>query len=128
MSELEKIVATVDDLAEQWAISPKLVMQLNLVLEELFTNIVFYGFDDGQTQEHRISIVFSRTDGVLTIVVSDDAKPFNLLEQAHDPGVEKPLEERNIGGLGVHFVKTVMDHVEYARRDGKNIVTLTKKY
>lgn len=126
MSELEKIVATVDDLAEQWAISPKLVMQLNLVLEELFTNIVFYGFDE-PAAEHTITIEFQRTAGTLTIVVSDDAKPFNLLERTVDPGIDKPVEERTIGGLGVHFVKTLMDHVEYARRDGKNVVTLTKK-
>jgi anti-sigma regulatory factor (Ser/Thr protein kinase) len=103
-------------------------MQLNLVLEELFTNIVFYGFADDPAQERRIGIDFSRADGVLIVVVTDDAKPFNLLEQAEDPGVDKPLEERDIGGLGIHFVKTVMDSVEYARRDGKNIVTLTKKY
>lgn len=128
MSELEKIVATVDELAEQWTIPPKIVMQLNLVLEELFTNIVFYGFADGQATEHHISIGFTRDGNVLTVVVADDARPFNLLEQGEDPGIDKPLEERNIGGLGIHFVKTVMDHVEYARRDEKNVVTLTKKY
>ena len=115
-------------MADAWAIGPKIAMQLNLVLEELFTNIVFYGFAGEEPAEHRIGIVFDRTDRVLTVVVSDDARPFNLLEQAKDPGVDAPLDDRHIGGLGIHFVKTVMDHVDYARLDGKNVVTLTKKF
>ena len=65
---------------------------------------------------------------MLSVVVSDDAPEFNLLEHADDSRVDKPLEERKIGGLGIHFVKTVMDTVDYARRDGKNVVTLTKRY
>jgi anti-sigma regulatory factor (Ser/Thr protein kinase) len=122
-------VATVEDLAKQWAIAPKLAMQLNLVLEELFSNIVFYGFADGQAAAaHRTTFDFTRGAGVLTIVVTDSGRPFNLLEDAEAPNLHDPLEQRHAGGLGVHFVKKSMDAVEYAREDGKNVVTLTKKY
>ena len=68
------------------------------------------------------------TARVLSVVVTDDAPAFNLLEQPDDSRVDQPLEERKIGGLGIRFVKTVMDRVEYVRRDGKNVVTLTKQY
>jgi serine/threonine-protein kinase RsbW len=126
VSELEKLSAALEELSARWAISSKVTMQLNLVLEELVTNIMFHGHLDGQ--EHGIDIEFSRNDQVLSVVVTDDAPAFNLLEHPDDSRVDQPLEERKIGGLGVHFVKTVMDRVEYVRRDGKNVVTLTKKY
>jgi serine/threonine-protein kinase RsbW len=126
VSELERVSAALEELSARWAISSKVTMQLNLVLEELVTNIMFHGHLDGQ--EHGIDIEFSRNDQVLSVVVTDDAPAFNLLEQPDDSRVDQPLEERKIGGLGIHFVKTVMDRVEYVRRDGKNVVTLTKKY
>jgi anti-sigma regulatory factor (Ser/Thr protein kinase) len=126
VSELEKVAAALEELSAQWALPSKVTMQLNLVLEELTTNIMFHGHLDGQ--EHGIDIEFSRNDRVLSVVVTDDAPAFNLLDQPDDSRVDQPLEERKIGGLGVHFVKTVMDRVEYVRRDGKNVVTLTKKY
>jgi serine/threonine-protein kinase RsbW len=126
VSELERVSAALEELSARWAISSKVTMQLNLVLEELVTNIMFHGHLDGQ--EHGIDLEFSRNDQVLSVVVTDDAPAFNLLEQPDDSRVDQPLEERKIGGLGIHFVKTVMDRVEYVRRDGKNVVTLTKKY
>jgi len=126
VSELEKVTAAIEELSEAWAISPKVAMQLNLVLEELVTNIMLHGYVDDL--EHVIDIEFSRNDRVLSAVVTDDAPAFNLLEQPDDSRVDQPLEERKIGGLGIHFVKTVMDRVEYVRRDGKNVVTVTKTY
>jgi serine/threonine-protein kinase RsbW len=126
VSELERVSAALEELSARWAISSKVTMQLNLVLEELVTNIMFHGHLDGQ--EHGIDLEFSRNDQVLSVVVTDDAPAFNLIEQPDDSRVDQPLEERKIGGLGIHFVKTVMDRVEYVRRDGKNVVTLTKKY
>jgi|WetSurMetagenome_2_1015567.scaffolds.fasta_scaffold298717_2 anti-sigma regulatory factor (Ser/Thr protein kinase) len=126
VSELEKVAATLEELSARWAIASKVTMQLNLVLEELVTNVMFHGHQDGQ--EHVISIAFSRNERVLSVVVTDDAPAFNLLEHPDDSRVDQPLEERKIGGLGIRFVKTVMDRVEYVRRDGKNVVTLTKTY
>jgi serine/threonine-protein kinase RsbW len=127
VSELEKIAAVVDDLSDRWSLPPKTALQLNLVLEELVTNVMFHGHTDGL--EHDIQIEFTRGEGnTISVVVSDDAPEFNLVDQPDDARVDKSLDERKIGGLGIHFVKTVMDRVEYARRGGKNVVTVTKKY
>jgi serine/threonine-protein kinase RsbW len=126
VSELEKLTGALEEVSERWGIPPKVLMHLNLALEELFTNVVFHGHPDGG--EHDIHIEIGRNDHVLSVVVSDDAPAFNPLEHEDDSRVDKPLEERKIGGLGIHFVKTVMDSVDYARRDGKNIVTLTKRF
>ena len=50
-----------------------------------------------------------------------------LLQEAAEPDVGAALEARNIGGLGVYFVKTLMDHVEYRRENDRNRLTLTKR-
>jgi anti-sigma regulatory factor (Ser/Thr protein kinase) len=127
VSELEKVVSAVETLAEEWEIPPKIAMHLNLVLEEVVTNVMFYGYTDDR--DHDISLEFSRgEDHTISVVVSDDGRSYNPFERADDAGVGKPLEERKIGGLGIHFIKTFMDRVEYVRRDNRNIVTLTKKY
>jgi len=127
LSELENIVINLEMLSEKWNIPLKIVMELNLVLEELFTNVVFYAFED--KNEHLIHMSFMLIDAhQLQIRIEDDGKPFNLLEKKVTDIFDKPLEERQIGGLGIHFVREMMNSVDYQRADHKNIVTLTKNF
>ncbi len=125
LTELEKIMAVIDDLSDRWKFSPKTALELNLVLEELVTNIIFYAFDD--KDEHPVHIDFSYEEGQLRVEIRDGGKPFNLLEVSNEEEFEKPLEERKIGGLGIHFVRSIMDEVAYERKDDENVVILTKK-
>lgn len=127
IEELDRIAASIEELAEKWNIPGKTAREINLAAEELFTNIVFYAFDD--KAEHPVTIDFNLVDQrLLEIVISDDGKPFNLLEAKSDNGLDSPVEDRKIGGLGIHFVRKMMDTVEYRRAGGKNIVTLTKTF
>lgn len=127
ISELDKIVIRLEELAGAWQIPDKYVMEINLALEELFTNIVFYAYDDGL--QHEIHIEFSlTTPEVIQIQLIDEGKPFNLLEKDTSGITEQSLEERPIGGLGIHFVKEIMNSVEYQRFENKNIVSLIKKF
>jgi anti-sigma regulatory factor (Ser/Thr protein kinase) len=59
--------------------------------------------------------------------MEDDGKPFNLLDKEAGELIGKPLEELQIGGLGIHFVKEMMDEVHYSRENNRNMVTLIKK-
>ena len=61
----------------------------------------------------------------LTIRVEDDGRAFDPL-QAPPPDLDLPLEERPVGGLGIHIVRSVMDAVEYQRRGGRNVLTMRK--
>ena len=125
ITELEKLVAKVEELAEAWNIPVKVVMEINLVLEELFTNIVFYAFDD--KLEHHVNLEFKLiSDHLLQMRLEDEGKPFNLLEKQTGDVISQPLDERQIGGLGIHFAKEMMKSIEYERSDNKNIVILTK--
>jgi anti-sigma regulatory factor (Ser/Thr protein kinase) len=98
-------------------------MEINLVLEELFTNIITYGFKD--LLEHLVKIQIMRDNGTLKMSVEDDGIPFNPLE-TKEIELPRDIEDCNIDGLGLHLVKKVMDQVCYARYEGKNKLTLKK--
>lgn len=123
LAELETVAATVETIAEEWDIPMAISMNLNLVLEELVTNIIFYGYDD--KGEHQIIIRLAMENRIITIQLEDDGKEFNplLLE---DPNIGGTLEERKIGGLGIFFVRKIMDDMAYRREGNKNILTITK--
>ena len=86
----------------------------NLVLDELVTNIIKYGFDDAR--EHQIRVEMEVGVDLLTISVEDDGKPFNPLE-APSPNLDLPIEDWPIGGLGVFIVKSIAAAAEARRRD-----------
>ncbi|NKB57137.1 MAG: ATP-binding protein [Alphaproteobacteria bacterium] len=96
--------------------------RLTLVLEELLTNVIAYGYDDDA--EHKIDAYVALTDGVLTAVFEDDGRPFNPYE-AQKPVMTGPLEKRTVGGLGIHLILTIMDTVDYERIDDRNRTTMT---
>ncbi|QJB55664.1 ATP-binding protein [Pseudodesulfovibrio sp. zrk46] len=115
----------VETFGAEVGLAPKIVFHLTLVLDELVTNIIDYGYAD--FDEHPIDVTIGYDDPIITIRLVDDAEPFNILE-APEPELDKPLEERDrqIGGMGVHLVKNMVKHIDYQRKDGKNILTLTK--
>jgi anti-sigma regulatory factor (Ser/Thr protein kinase) len=127
LGELNRIATALDQVGKDWKIPPKVLLELNLALEELFTNIVFYAYDD--RGEHKIDILFENPQpGCVRISISDDGKAFNPLEKSADDNLSKPLEERQIGGVGIHLVKKMVDHIEYQRKDGKNVVLLIRNF
>jgi serine/threonine-protein kinase RsbW len=97
---------------------------LNLALEEILANIISYGYSDNR--EHEIRVNLSVEPGKVRVDVEDDGQPFNPLE-APEADTTKPLEERTIGGLGIHLVRKLMDGLEYKRQGEKNLLTIKKK-
>jgi serine/threonine-protein kinase RsbW len=104
-------------------LSQKCLFEINLGLDELFTNIISYGFDDGI--EHQIKFSLAKEQETLVVQVEDDGKPFNPLE-ATGPEVSQDLDSIDIGGLGIHLVKKMMDAIDYQRVEGKNRLVLKK--
>jgi anti-sigma regulatory factor (Ser/Thr protein kinase) len=98
-------------------------MEINLALDELFTNIISYGFRDDL--EHLVDIRIMRENGTLTLCVEDDGIPFNPLK-TKKIAPARDIDNCNIGGLGLHLVKKLMDQVCYERYEGKNKLTLKK--
>ncbi|MEM9618040.1 MAG: ATP-binding protein [Pseudomonadota bacterium] len=105
--------------------APDVVFKFNLAVEEALVNTITYGYNDDAC--HVIELEIAVQDGALVLSISDDAVAFNPLE-APLPNVDAPLEDRNVGGLGVYLIRTTMDDVQYARKDNKNKLTLTKRF
>ena len=124
LNEIERIHAAVKILsqAENWP--PELLFQIELVLEEIGTNIIKYG-QDGE-RETDIDITLTSDRESLTLEIVDSGKPFDPFAEAPPPDLESPVPERPIGGLGVYLVQELMDEAHYRREDGLNKVTLIK--
>ena len=125
LDELRKVNAAIEELAKEENWSPDVTFQIGLAVEELGVNIVNYGHDDDQT--HEIKIVISSEDEAVTVEIEDDGHAFNPLVDAPEPDLNAAVEERSVGGLGIHFVRTMMDEVHYQRQQDKNCLTLVKR-
>jgi len=100
---------------------PDIQNEIEIATEEIFINIVIYAY--GQ-EGGRVKISIS-TENEVKIKFEDNGKPFN--PQEHEaPDLNKPINEREIGGLGLFMVKNIMDKVEYTRENGKNILIIAK--
>jgi len=96
--------------------------KIEMSVEEIFTNIVNYAYDDKGGQ---VKIAVSIANGI-EITFEDKGKPFNPAEHP-DPDLEKPIKDREIGGLGLFLVKQIMDSIAYAREDDRNVLIISKK-
>ena len=124
VAEMKNVVELVDTFGRDNAVPSVLTNELNLCLDEVLNNTISYGYDDGG--RHTIRVALSIEDNVLIAEVEDDARPFDL-RHASEPNVSGGLHTRKLGGMGIHFVKSLMDSVDYARSDGYNRLTLRKK-
>ncbi len=122
--DLDKIKKAVLKMSITVDCTKRKLQEVDLVLEELFTNIVCHGFNDNK--EHDIFISLSCDDDTLMIRMEDDGKPFDVTA-AKPPDTKCAIENRHIGGLGIHFVKNFVDECKYQRKKDRNIVLL-KKY
>ncbi len=123
LSELDALCQNLEKFGQSMGLSKKCVFEANLALDELFTNIISYGFDD--KNEHTISITIALQNDDLVVHIEDDGIPFNPTN-AETPDLECSIEECRIGGLGIHLAKNLMDEVCYQRCKDKNILTLKK--
>lgn len=123
LSELATLSEKMEGVGQALGLSRKCLFEINLALDELFTNIISYGFPD--QSEHFIQVNVSAERGVLTVVLEDDGIAFNPLARI-PPELPCTLDECKVGGLGIHLVKNLMDEVTYERRTGANVLTLKK--
>ena len=109
--------------AEQHGVSDDVRHDMYVAVEELVSNVIRHGGRPGIRP--RITVTAGLTDNELQVTVADNAPAFNPLT-VPPPDITQPLEERDIGGLGIHFVKSLMDTVRYRRQNGRNHVRLKK--
>ena len=125
LEELDGLAASVENFAHEQEWPDELTFQVHLVLEELWLNVVNHGHLSAGY--HAVDIELTSDAESLTIEMIDDGMPFNPLENAPVPDVNAALDDRSIGGLGVHLVRTMMDELRYSREEGKNHLILVKR-
>ena len=123
LSDLEKIKAAVAQMYSSTDCAKRKLLEIDLILEELFTNIVCHGFSDDK--DHVIEIALFCDGKLLKIRMEDDGDPFDITAAA-EPDIRCAIEKRCVGGLGIHFVKHFVDECEYFRKNDKNIIELKK--
>jgi serine/threonine-protein kinase RsbW len=106
---------------EAAGLGDRAVYLANLVIEEMGTNIIKYGYDDAAV--HEILLRLEIQPGILQVVLEDDGHPFNPLD-VPDPDVSQQAEDRDPGGLGIHLVRRLVDQMLYDRCNQRNRLTI----
>lgn len=123
-NNLDDVTDFINDQLSQAGCPLKTQMQIDIVIDEIFSNIALYAYTPNQGKA-TISIATEGNEAVITF--SDSGKRYNPLLQK-EPDLTSPLEQREIGGLGLVIVKKIMDDVRYAYRNGQNILELRKRF
>lgn len=103
---------------------PDVKIQVDIAVEEIFVNISHYAYNP-EVGPATIRAEVVKEPLSVTLTFMDHGTPYDPLAKA-DPDITLSAEERQIGGLGIFMVKKSMDHVEYAYKDGQNILTIKK--
>lgn len=145
VESIAKVTELVDSELSAVSCPAKEQMQIDVAVDELFSNIAFYAYGDKTGDATvKVSTINARSDcaffscadnphksqsykSSVEITFIDSGMPYNPLARA-DPDTTLSAEERNIGGLGVFIVKKTMDDVSYKYEDGKNILTIKKSW
>ena len=123
LSELKTLTRQLQAFGRATNLSEGSILKINICLEELFTNIVSYGYEDNL--ESPIIFTLTLIADELTIKVEDEGMPFNSLT-VKNPEMVDDLNIIQIGGFGVYIAKELMDDICYKRYGGKNYLTLKK--
>lgn len=121
-------IAQLQDALEEFATGhtlPKRALdEVQLALEEQLTNIVHYAYDDDREHHIKVRVTFHPPE--FRIEVEDDGRPFNPLERPA-PDLTLPIDQRPIGGLGIHLIRKSRDALEYHRENDRNILVMIKR-
>lgn len=124
LAAIQEVTDAVETFAEAHGLDEADLFNLNLCLDELLTNSISYGYADPSGQEIHIDLRIAK--GSLTLVIEDQGRPFDPFSQVPPPDLAASLDERAIGGLGIHLVRQFMDECHYEHKNGHNRVELRK--
>lgn len=125
LDNLDAVLAFVDGALEEADCSVRARMQIAVAVEEVFVNIASYAYAPGEG-EATIRLEVSEEPAEATLTFVDSGVPFDPLAK-EDPDLTLDADQRPIGGLGIFMTKKLMDGLDYAYRDGQNVLTIRKR-
>ena len=123
VGELERVNRFIEEIGNELGLSMELRMNMNLVMEEMVSNVIFYAYP--KDVEGEIELEAECDGNELCFVLSDSGKEFDPT-QKEDANPDINPTEREIGGMGIYIVKNIMNEVSYQRLEGKNLLTMRK--
>ena len=124
LAGLAQLADRVESFGAAQRLPASVVNALNVALDEAVSNAINHGYDAGVRGE--IAVRLRRVPEGVLLEVEDDGRPFDPL-QAPPPDLSLPVEDRPIGGLGIHLIRNLMDDVSYARIGGRNVLRMVKR-
>ena len=124
-AELGRLLGFAEEFARRQSLPEAERSRLLIILEELFTNTVKYGYPEGAAAAGRIEVGLAVTRGRLEIHFSDNGRPFDPLSHAPS-GLDRPSAERPLGGLGLQLLRSLVDEARYRRERGRNCLALVR--
>ncbi len=123
LNEIERLANSVLAFGDENKLKDNIIWEIRLILEEIVTNIISYGYED--KENHIIVVSIDTGEKDITISIKDDGIPYNILEHPK-PDLEIPFQDRDIGGLGIYMVREIMDEVNYKRVDNMNQLVMRR--
>lgn len=123
IGELDRLEPFLEKFFDQNSLNPALLSSVDLALEEALANVIMYAYPEGEKGDVTLSAHVE--NNAIYMKISDVGIPFNPLEQK-EADLNVSLEERKIGGLGIHLIKEIMDEIGYAYEDGRNVLKMQK--
>lgn len=124
VGELERVNRFVEEIGEELGLDMELQMNLNLVMEEMVSNVIFYAYPEGKTAE--IELVAESDGKELTFVLTDQGKEFDPTQKEDANPNINPID-RDLGGMGIYIVRNIMNKITYQRLEGRNLLTMKKE-
>lgn len=124
MTAIAGLPGIIEELKEEFDIGSSVAAGINLALEEAMVNAINYAYPPGQTGPINLDVSFDPPRRMLHFELTDRGVPFDPTGAA-PADTDAPLEERRIGGLGIHLIRTLMDSVEYTYAGGCNILRMS---
>jgi anti-sigma regulatory factor (Ser/Thr protein kinase) len=124
LEEIDRCLQAFASFCNRILLTEDMQNSVSIVLDDLLNNIISYAFED--SEEHKIEVSFRKDKQRLVITVVDDGVEFDPYLKGK-PDIESEIDERRIGGLGIHMIKSIMDDYFYKRIKGQNHITLIKR-
>ena len=119
LTALSPLTTKVNHFLNQHVVPREAIFRINLAIEEIATNIIKYGYDD--MDPHTIEVNLTLFPDTIRLQLKDDGHPFDP-SQTPEPDIHVPLDQRKIGGLGLHLVREIVGRIAYRRENGTNIL------
>jgi serine/threonine-protein kinase RsbW len=119
LTALPSLQESVCDFLQRQALPTEVIYNVRLAVEEIVSNTVKFGYPDALP--HEIAVDLTLAPGEVILVIEDDARAFDP-QTAPKPDLTLPVEQRPIGGLGLHLVRSLSGRVTYRRQNDKNIL------